>query len=592
MATPAEQAVAANYFGLPSNPDAAGNAPPVASAPTAANAPVYDPTTMGPIVGAAPVGQVPVRPPVMDLTNPDTIPAKFDQGPGKVNVGAPVVTSKPAPQAVPGGAAPAQTDYGIERAGADIRDARGVQLGAYDTNRNVAQVGSELQGQKADEVGRLSAVAYDNLERNRHADEFLARKEDERSAERWGQFQNESDAIASQKIDPDRVWKSKGTGDKIMYAIGGALGGMLSAWNGGPNSFLQTMRQIAQDDIDSQRDAKQSAKEALASKKEGFIRLDQQGQSKILRDIQHTNNLYEAAKAKIGLVGAQYDSEVARKNAAGAIAAIDNEQARLREFYATQLKAEGQQQRARDQAAAAAASNAALERKALQLTAGMDTKDGARAMLEAGLPLSIVNKFVKSRSELGEIDLKAAEAASKGNEQQSKDQQYIAAAASDLAKPEFQRARTEVNAVLDSLPKLPNGRPDFRQGFPGMGWSADTRESILGKRFGLSDDERVGRQRMERMALAYKNMVTGSGGSDREAEAIGNAFTAAKTPAELEEAVRQAETTVKGIETQRLTALTPSQRATYEKQKQASRYFSGETPNEKGSVVKSRQPVR
>jgi hypothetical protein len=104
----------------------------------------------------------------------------------------------------------------------------------------------------------------------------------------------------------------------------------------------------------------------------------------------------------------------------------------------------------------------------------------------------------------------------------------------------------------------PDGKVDTSKGFPGVGPLADARNTIapafadsnlaqkaasfipttaipmaiLRGTAGLSSEERVSRQDWENAKLAYRNLRTGSGGSAKELQEIGQAFEGTASPQE------------------------------------------------------------
>jgi hypothetical protein len=94
---------------------------------------------------------------------------------------------------------------------------------------------------------------------------------------------------------------------------------------------------------------------------------------------------------------------------------------------------------------------------------------------------------------------------------------------------------------VDTIPGVqPRGAPKraFRAGIDFFGGEGSAEAALD------SDEERANRMIVERAALAYRNKVTGAGGSNREMEIIDKAFAGARTKADLENAVRIGEQTI------------------------------------------------
>lgn len=60
-------------------------------------------------------------------------------------------------------------------------------------------------------------------------------------------------AIMNQKIDPNRLWNSSSTGNKIAASIGLILGGIGAGLTHGPNAALDVMQKAIDRDVDSQK---------------------------------------------------------------------------------------------------------------------------------------------------------------------------------------------------------------------------------------------------------------------------------------------------------------------------------------------------
>lgn len=67
-----------------------------------------------------------------------------------------------------------------------------------------------------------------------------------------GLYQKTLDDMNSSTIDPDRYYKNRSTGDKVLAAIGIALGGIASGMTGQPNAASQIIRDAINRDVDAQ----------------------------------------------------------------------------------------------------------------------------------------------------------------------------------------------------------------------------------------------------------------------------------------------------------------------------------------------------
>lgn len=80
-------------------------------------------------------------------------------------------------------------------------------------------------------------------------------------------------AIGDQKIDPDRFWSSRTTGQKILAGLSLALSGFAQGYSGAPNTALTILNKAMNDDILAQKSEFQSKREALAGKRTAYAQL-------------------------------------------------------------------------------------------------------------------------------------------------------------------------------------------------------------------------------------------------------------------------------------------------------------------------------
>lgn len=134
-----------------------------------------------------------------------------------------------------------------------------------------------------------------------------------------------SDAAATAKIEPGRIFSSGGAGTAFMVAIGGALGGMLSARTGGPNQFQETLDKIIDRDISAQRaNIDQMHNKAAGARTElGELR-DRLGDQRLAEQVQRMRML-QTAGLKIDSIMASTNSDVIRKNGEMARNAVDKQ---------------------------------------------------------------------------------------------------------------------------------------------------------------------------------------------------------------------------------------------------------------------------
>lgn len=85
--------------------------------------------------------------------------------------------------------------------------------------------------------------------------------------DRSQEIDNAAKEIGSQKIDANRFWANKSTGDKILAGISLFLGGFAQGAFGAPNNALQIINRAIDRDIDEQKANFSAKREALADKR-------------------------------------------------------------------------------------------------------------------------------------------------------------------------------------------------------------------------------------------------------------------------------------------------------------------------------------
>jgi hypothetical protein len=198
------------------------------------------------------------------------------------------------------------------------------------------------------DAGEAGAMAAGDVERI-HGDE--ARQIEGRQKEQEQDFQayqqryaaeetklGQLEQAAKQEIDPKRFWKNKSTGDKILAAISLALGGFVNGYSQGrvQNTPLQMIQSAIQDDIDSQKENRNSAERAAV--RQGTLLERVRGQ------YDHDDKAKEAtfilgldAQAKrVEGIAAHLQSEEAKAKATDLVAQIREEAASRKQAFIAQ----------------------------------------------------------------------------------------------------------------------------------------------------------------------------------------------------------------------------------------------------------------
>lgn len=215
----------------------------------------------GPL-GAAALGAMK---PKMDLPPPSgTTPAKAQpaspSGPENLtpipNQPAYVAGAKPLPM-VPlapgqsmGGAGPAAgtrlgTDKGIQNAQNDVIAG---QQALVDKNTELAGAKLAALDYAADAQSAAAGAKRIFAEHQKAVDDAVAKEQGDYEQK----IADEREKASKLGIDPGRTFKNRSTGTYVAMAIGALASGALSGLQGTPNSFIDTLRGIVHDDIDSQ----------------------------------------------------------------------------------------------------------------------------------------------------------------------------------------------------------------------------------------------------------------------------------------------------------------------------------------------------
>lgn len=143
--------------------------------------------------------------------------------------------------------------------------------------------------------------------------------------------------IQTSKVDPNRYWNSKGTGQKIGASIGLILGGIGSGITGQPNMALQVIDRAIDRDIESQ-------KIDLSKKETLYGRYLDQTKDGLAAQQMAKADAYDVAAAQLQKISAQYTGTKAAADAQATIGQLRANGATLRQ-QATQRAMEIEQGR-------------------------------------------------------------------------------------------------------------------------------------------------------------------------------------------------------------------------------------------------------
>lgn len=278
---------------------------------------------------------------------------------------------------VAGGGGGGGDPYGISSLRMRVGGDEKAVLGTYDTQQEQVTRKGDLEAKAAQDKANIDSVMADRAQREAqvNAEEnaiHYAKMED------WqAKTAEKVEALANMKADPNRVFGNADLGDRFMFTLGSALGGMAQARGlTKDNDFLANAKNLVAQDIADQ--------EKVIDRKRGEV--DQRntllGQfqkvhgDRMLAKTQTENAMLTSARQ---YMQAQADAEnnppTMRNNAAILVTQIDREQENLRREIDTRYL-----QIAQQQAAQAAAARIAAQRHAEELafkTAELELKRDA-----------------------------------------------------------------------------------------------------------------------------------------------------------------------------------------------------------------------
>ncbi|NBW08770.1 MAG: hypothetical protein EBR82_12175 [Caulobacteraceae bacterium] len=164
---------------------------------------------------------------------------------------------------------------------------------------------------------------------NQRADQDVAQEKRRQSTldSYMGQQQQLMDDVRSAKVDPDRLFASRGTAGNVMGMLAAVLSGYLAGWRGGENEYLKHLDAAINRDIAAQQEAINGKKTALAEGKNLFAQKMQQFGDERVAHAAAKADLISAIQAKGEQLAASADTEQARSNWAKFNAALQQQKA-------------------------------------------------------------------------------------------------------------------------------------------------------------------------------------------------------------------------------------------------------------------------
>lgn len=468
------------------------------------------------------------------LQRPGEVPA--DPAPAyleRLPVQLPAVTVRPGGGGGGGARRPGNPDpYGVKAANAGLASANQGMLGSYDT---LAQDESAIAERTA-EGQELKGNAQEGAALARLGREQEIQQQNEEQQATITKWVDDSarlnDELSKEKVDPGHYFADKGLGDKLAFGIGGILGGIMSAQpgQGGRNQFVEHVDRLIERDVAAQEKNIANKRASLQQRDSLLGQYMKIHGDKQMAKLQASDRIYQASIDSLEGQMAQHGSTIVRARGQQAVDALKQQQAAKQEQLA-QLAADKANLAARQaaaQRAAAAGAARAAEKQAYERS--MKEREMRVKEREADGKANKDENFVK-RKEISDVEQKVAEAR---------------ATVQPLIK-QMQMTDRDGNPMTTA-----DGQPVYDKGkdLPGLSPAAGLvdnalfRSPLSGKNVLLDDQQVTNRRSLDQMGLAYRNAVTGAGGSDAESAKIEQSLTGARTTAELQAAIQHAENVI------------------------------------------------
>jgi hypothetical protein len=353
--------------------------------------------------------------------------------------------------------------------------------------------------------------------------------------------QRKIDELGSMKVDPSRLFRNMDTAHEFAWIIAGIGGGMLQGLTGsGSNQALDRLDRAIDRDINAQLaeiDNKKATIQARQSLVGQMIQATGDRRSGVMAA---KNMMLESAKLKLKADADRLGIPEVRARNELAVNVIGQKQQGMATDFA-RMKYETEQRAA----AAALAAQKAAEKEAWERSI----------------------KMIELGQKQDELKIKANETAGKTQDKTDERVQKLGTA---LADPKLQQGRAVTDALAAQLEKTPKGEQ-----LNGLGFGSRLVGGLPGGEHLLPDQANVNRQNYQDFLGVLRQMRTGSGGSEREMEAIRKEAEGASTAAERANVIRKAQAFFLAQETAARAGAGPEASAQYDANKQA---IAGQMP--------------
>jgi hypothetical protein len=251
-----------------------------------------------------------------------------------------------------------------------VREDQRAVLGAID--RQAQAKGREGQAVEAQGAMRAAALGHEAERQAAHAQAQVEayRQADALHQQYMGRTQAMIDDLARQQVDPHRLFASKSTAEKMVFALGGIIGGIQQALGGGgENQFLRTVEALKREDVEEQESRLANARTAIQARQSVYGQMREALGSRQAAEAAYGLAMAQAAETQLAGMAASSGSVVDRERYAQAQAQIDE----MRAKYQTQLDSEALKNAQSAAATAASRQAAAIEKMVARRAQAFET---------------------------------------------------------------------------------------------------------------------------------------------------------------------------------------------------------------------------
>jgi len=212
-------------------------------------------------------------------------------------------------------------------------ETQGRMLDIYDAREEAAA--QKARAEMAQDTIQANAMQAEAARAQRSMAGRMAEEDQRRTMMRQQQQKLDQLTAAAQagKIDPDQVWKSKGTAGQIAASIGIALGAGLQAKNGGSNVALDIVNSEIARNIDAQKANAQLTQQGVENQAGLLAHYREMFGDERLAEMAFENTARDVAIQQVKAEAAKYQSPITAANAADFIAQLEQQKLKTRSEF-------------------------------------------------------------------------------------------------------------------------------------------------------------------------------------------------------------------------------------------------------------------